>query len=305
MLRLRTQCNKQVLGCNQELPTFALIRSTQGLVRRPAAIAAMVVETKTPVAVRPSWWMGSADRLAYQLAALHHCRSLRRRRGTRMTLVAVTRYLAPLLLNRRKTCAILGADSDRSVTMSRYEIAFSGQVLPGAELALVQANLAKLFQADAQRIALLFSGRRIVIKSNLDAAGAEKYRATLERAGARVEVVALDGEDLIEEIELAPPPPASAAPQAPAVPVATAQPSAGARLKVAPRDEYMAAFAEVDAPDFGIAPVGVDLQDARPAAQAPAVDFSQFSLAPVGSDMGEVKAKPAGPPPDTSHLKLQ
>ena len=180
--------------------------------------------------------------------------------------------------------------------MSRYEIAFSGQVLPGAELALVQANLAKLFQADAQRIALLFSGRRIVIKSNLDEAGAEKYRATLERAGARVEVVALVDEQLVEEIELAPPP-VSPAPQA-TVP-------AGARLKVAPRDEYMAAFAEVDAPDFGIAPVGVDLQDARPAAQPPAVDFSQFSLAPVGSDMGEVKAKPAGPPPDTSHLKLQ
>ncbi|MET1080922.1 MAG: hypothetical protein ABWY06_23155 [Pseudomonas sp.] len=188
--------------------------------------------------------------------------------------------------------------------MSRYEIAFSGQVLPGAELALVQANLAKLFQADAQRIALLFSGRRIVIKSNLDAAGAEKYRATLERAGARIEVVALDAEELIEEIELAPPPASPAAP-APAVVASAMQPSSAARLKVAPRDEYMAAFVEVDAPDFGIAPVGVDLQDARPAAQPPAVDFSQFSLAPVGSDMGEIKAKPAGPPPDTSHLKLQ
>lgn len=68
--------------------------------------------------------------------------------------------------------------------MSLYEIAFAGQVVPGAPLEQVKANLARLFQADEQRIALLFSGRRVVIKSGLDAAGAEKYRTTMERAGA-------------------------------------------------------------------------------------------------------------------------
>src|SRR3990167_2416478 len=107
--------------------------------------------------------------------------------------------------SRVKTCAILGADQDRSVTMARYEIAFSAQLVPGAQLESVKANLAKLFQADEQRLALLFSGRRIVIKSNLDEAGAEKYRATLERAGALVEVCNMDVE--IEEVEMAPPPP--------------------------------------------------------------------------------------------------
>ncbi|AEB57505.1 membrane protein [Ectopseudomonas mendocina] len=185
--------------------------------------------------------------------------------------------------------------------MSRYEIAFSGQLVPGAQPELVKANLAKLFQADAQRIAQLFSGRRIVIKNNLDAAAAEKYRTTLERAGARVEVVDMDM--LIEEVELAPPPPlpGESVPASVAAPVA-ARPG---RLQVAPRDEYMAAFSEVDAPDFGIAPVGSDLQDARPDAAAPAVDLSQFSLAPVGSDMGQAKPANPAPAPDTSHLKLQ
>ena len=84
--------------------------------------------------------------------------------------------------------------------MTRYEIAFSGQLVEGAPLASVQANLARLFQADAQRIAQLFSGRRVVIKNNLDEAGAEKYRLTLERAGAVVEVLAM----LVEEVELTP-----------------------------------------------------------------------------------------------------
>lgn len=177
--------------------------------------------------------------------------------------------------------------------MSRYEIAFSGQTVPGAQLETVKANLARLFQADAQRIELLFSGRRMVIKNNLDAEAAEKYRSVIERAGAVVEVVDMDAQ--IEEIELAPPPPAD-----PVQP-----PTPQGRLKIAPRDEYMAAFADVDAPDFGLAPVGTDLQDEKPDAQAPRVDLSQFSVAPVGSDMGQAKPAPAGPAPDTSHLKLQ
>ncbi|WP_448679645.1 hypothetical protein [Pseudomonas nicosulfuronedens] len=185
--------------------------------------------------------------------------------------------------------------------MSRYEIAFSGHTVPGAQLETVKANLARLFQADAQRIELLFSGRRMVIKNNLDAEAAEKYRSVIERAGAVVEVVDMDAQ--IEEIELAPPPPAEpvGAPMSPAASVAAPQ----GRLKVAPRDEYMAAFADVDAPDFGLAPVGTDLQDGKPEAQAPRVDLSQFSVAPVGSDMGQAKPEPAGPAPDTSHLRLQ
>ncbi|WP_252273983.1 hypothetical protein [Pseudomonas subflava] len=183
--------------------------------------------------------------------------------------------------------------------MSLYEIAFAGQVVPGAPLEQVQANLARLFQADAQRIALLFSGRRIVIKSGLDAAGAEKYRATMERAGAVAIVQALE----VEEVEMAPPP----APEPVATPMASpaAAPMQHGSARVIPRDEYMAAFSDVQAPDFGIAPVGADLQDAKVEAQAPQVDLSQFSLAPVGSDMGQAKGAPVAPPPDTSHLKLQ
>lgn len=45
--------------------------------------------------------------------------------------------------------------------MSRFEIAFSGQLVAGARPEVVKANLAKLFQADAQRIELLFSGRPV------------------------------------------------------------------------------------------------------------------------------------------------
>lgn len=170
--------------------------------------------------------------------------------------------------------------------MSVYEIVFSGQVLPGARLEAVKANLARLFQADEQRIELLFSGRRLVLKSNLDAAGAEKYRSTLERAGAHVEVI--DTREQVEEIEMAPAPEATRGP----------------RAEVVPRDVYMAAFSAVDAPDYVIAEVGAPMQLPRDEAAPPALDLSQLSLAPAGADLGQIKAPAPGPAPDTSHLQV-
>ncbi|MFJ4144275.1 hypothetical protein [Pseudomonas sp. NPDC089734] len=175
--------------------------------------------------------------------------------------------------------------------MSFYEIVFCGQLIPGAQLDRVQANLGKLFQADEQRLALLFSGRRLVLKNNLDAEAAEKYRSTLERAGALVEV--LDMNLPVEEVELAPPPAESGHPQ----------PVPG-RLQVEPRDVYMAAFVDVDAPDFSVAEVGSDMQDARPRQPAPNLDLSGLSLAPAGSDMGQARPAINAVTPDTSHLKL-
>ncbi|MGZ3016208.1 hypothetical protein AAER19_37345, partial [Pseudomonas aeruginosa] len=109
----------------------------------------------------------------------------------------------------------------------------------------------------------------------------------------------------IEEVVMAPPPAQQAAVEAPQARVAARDSAPSGRLQVAPRDGYMAAFAEVDAPDFGLAPVGADLQDAKAEAEAPKLDLSRFSVAPVGSDMGQARPEPAAPAPDTSHLRLQ
>lgn len=168
--------------------------------------------------------------------------------------------------------------------MSLHEIVFEGQVLPGHAPETVRQNLARVFQADTARLDKLFSGRRLVLKTGLDASAAEKYRQVLERAGARVQVNAL-------------------AAQAPADAAAQRGPALG-RLQVAPRDEYMAAFAAVDAPDYGIAEVGAALAPAQPPRTAPALDLSALSLAPAGSDMGQAKTSTAPAAPDTSHLTL-
>ncbi|EIK94752.1 hypothetical protein PMM47T1_20688 [Pseudomonas sp. M47T1] len=176
--------------------------------------------------------------------------------------------------------------------MGLFEIVFRGELVAGAQPALVKANLAKLFQADGARIDALFSGRRLVLKSDLDPQAAEKYRATLERAGIVVSIEPVPVH--VEEIEMAPPPDA---------PGFVRRPNKMAEPWV-PRDCYMAAFVEVQAPAFEVAEAGSDLQPQKPVAQAPRLDLGQFSLAPAGSDMGQAP-RAAGPAaPDTSHLKI-
>lgn len=171
--------------------------------------------------------------------------------------------------------------------MALYEIAFNGECLPGTRLDTVKANVGQLFRADAERIELLFSGRRLVLKSHLDAAAAERFRQAMANAGAVAQVREIAVE---EAIELAPPPVAGA--------------GRGPRAQVVPRDNYMAAFAEVDAPAYDIAEAGALMQPERPPAPAPRLDLSQMSLAPAGADLGTTRASTPPPAPDTSHLKL-
>lgn len=187
--------------------------------------------------------------------------------------------------------------------MPLFEIVFAGELVEGAQPERVQANLGKLFQADAQRLQMLMSGRRLVLKNNLDAQTAEKYRATMERAGARVKVVAMAPveEHPMEEVELAPPPdePTWTRRTAAVAPIVDATAD-----KSAPRDVYAAAFVDVVAPDFTLARAGSDLQDPRPEPVAPRLDLSGLSLAPAGSDMGQMSRPKEARVPDTSHLKM-
>lgn len=183
--------------------------------------------------------------------------------------------------------------------MQQFEIAFSGEILPGAQLEQVKAAIARLFQADDALLARLFSGQRVVIKHSVDAAAAGKYQAAFQRAGARLDVRALNAE-LIEEITPGLPVEESAA--KPAAHVASS--SATTMLHVAPRDEYMAAFSNVQAPDFGMAPLGDDLQPTPAEKPAPDLDLSGISIAPVGSDMGQLPGAAPIVAPDISHLKL-
>lgn len=70
-----------------------------------------------------------------------------------------------------------------------YRIVFHGKVCDGHEVASVREQLGKLFRIeDSERLDKLFSGSPVTIKKSLDEAGARKYMAALEKAGAEVEI---------------------------------------------------------------------------------------------------------------------
>ncbi len=70
-----------------------------------------------------------------------------------------------------------------------YRIVFRGKVRDGHQAESVREQLGKLFRIeDSERLDKLFSGSPVTIKKSLDEAGARKYLAALEKAGAEVEV---------------------------------------------------------------------------------------------------------------------
>ena len=67
---------------------------------------------------------------------------------------------------------------------TRYNIIFEGKTVPGKDLGSVQKALVALLKIDAGRVERLFSGKPVVIRKNVDAATAEKFRKAFEAAGA-------------------------------------------------------------------------------------------------------------------------
>jgi len=69
------------------------------------------------------------------------------------------------------------------MALQLYQIVFSGKVANGWEVDTVKRNLSTLFNADPEVIAMLFSGRAVVIKQGIDRDAAMKYMAALASAG--------------------------------------------------------------------------------------------------------------------------
>jgi hypothetical protein len=180
-----------------------------------------------------------------------------------------------------------------------YEVAFSGQISAGADLDDVKAKVAKIFNADDAKLALLFSGKRVVIKKNIDQATAAKYQTALGRAGAQSEIS--------PPIASPSPAPAAATPAAAERPAPAVQIETGEYGDVAPppaTDPLGITASDIEDLAVSIAPVGSELQEEYQEVEAPKFDLSEFDLAPVGSELN-TRAKNADPsPPDTSGISM-
>ena len=190
-----------------------------------------------------------------------------------------------------------------------YEVAFSGQISEGADIEDVKAKVGKMFNADDAKLALLFSGKRVVIKKNIDKATAAKYQSVLNRAGAQCEISLPVG-------ATAPAPAAVAAPATATAPAAAEKPASaesavqietGDYGEVAPppaTDPLGITASDIEDLAASIAPVGSELQEEYQEVEAPEFDLSEFDLAPVGSELNTRAKNSAPPPPDTSGISM-
>lgn len=149
---------------------------------------------------------------------------------------------------------------------TEFDIIFRGDIVIGQQLSDVKARLQQLFKADTARIEQLFSGRPVPVKRGVNAADAEKYRAILLKAGARVEVRAAAG-------------------VASANHGLTLAPVGGLLLR--PNERQAVASVVVDTGDISLRPQEGDLLDESEKTIAPpaGLDIPDFGLAPVGDDL--------------------
>lgn len=182
-----------------------------------------------------------------------------------------------------------------------FEVAFSGQISDAADIEEVKQKVGKMFNADAAKLAQLFSGKRIVIKKNIDEASANKYRTALNRAGAICEVRAMGGE-VVSAQKSATTAPAAAASTAPSV---TYEATGSGAVPPPPQTNPLGISPDqIEELSVSIAPVGSELQDQIKPVEAPQIDTSGIDIAPVGSDLSSAKKQADPPPPDTSGITL-
>lgn len=160
----------------------------------------------------------------------------------------------------------------------RYDLMFSGELVPGFELVQVKKNLQQLFRLDENKINALFSGKSIPLKKGVDADAANKYRVAMKKAGARVDLV------LVSEPARAPvkPQPMAAPPPVTAPPRATEESNGFATALGAQPVAAKTPRLPIDAPDFGLSAPGAELLSPQERASvAPLdVDISHLAVAP-------------------------
>ena len=79
---------------------------------------------------------------------------------------------------------------------NHYDIVFEGKTVPGKEIDLVKKALMNILKADEQSIDRLFSGKRVLIRKNVEAGTAKKFQKAFEDIGAicNLEQVKVSGE---------------------------------------------------------------------------------------------------------------
>ncbi|MFV0276310.1 MAG: hypothetical protein ACK5HY_03885 [Parahaliea sp.] len=183
-----------------------------------------------------------------------------------------------------------------------YNIYFAGEVLPGQNPDAVRDNLQRLFKADADTLARLFSGKAQLVKRQCDKPTALKYKQAMERAGARPLIKRL-GDD--QRATTAAASITSAAATAPTMAERIAAIAAEAERKAAPPPPPP--IVRDTSEGLSLEPVGSEVlrpeERASSRVEPRVVDTSALSLAAIGERLGTA-APPPPAAPDTRNLSM-
>ncbi|WP_163834148.1 hypothetical protein [Spartinivicinus ruber] len=179
----------------------------------------------------------------------------------------------------------------------QYELVFNGELISGFTEATAKQNVAKLFKANEQQIAIFFSGKRVVIKNQLDETTGQKYLLALKKAGLNCRLMEMGAPETTDSAH-------SSAPAA----KPTADPTASqaeSPEQDTPETAEHSDQPDLDAPDWSIAPTGSLMKEPSKTTPPPPPDTSQLSIAPMKGYIVEPNKKTPPPPPDTSHLSVK
>ena len=166
---------------------------------------------------------------------------------------------------------------------ARYDIYFRGDLLEGFYADFVKADMAQLFKTDPARLEAFFSGKPQPVKLKVDRATAAKYKAALEKIGAKPIIV----------------------PMGEAIPARPARPEASTSTpqQQGTRSVNQPVTEPGSKPDWTVLPPGSDIGEQRDI-QPIAVDTTGFSLAQTGATLVEHPERPTPVQVDISGLSL-
>lgn len=165
------------------------------------------------------------------------------------------------------------------MTEEHFDLSYSGDLLAGADPAVVRERLRTVFSLSEEGAARLFTGRPVSIKHNADAATAARFREVFTQAGALLRVSRIETPQTADDRPAAerrdqPPPVRSDAPAPEATP-----------LSLASQDGFL---------------------EPPPTTNIDAFDTSELSLV-AGGDWSLADCEPPPTPipiPDIGHLSL-
>jgi hypothetical protein len=95
----------------------------------------------------------------------------------------------------------------------QYRLVFSAEVLEGQHPAVVKKRLAAVLKLPDERMDMLFSGKPVVIKKNIDRDNAARYQAAFKKAGAQLRVLPVQQPGAAEQPPPDTPAPSTGAPE--------------------------------------------------------------------------------------------